>query len=109
MSAISTPISATAFSVPELRNIHKPAKSFSKRLSFSGDFGCRKSVSWDLRRRNICKMKGFKLGGRASTTDDGVAAFEQEAFVDESLSFEDGGFEATINSLVGTSIPHNLC
>ncbi|KAL1536596.1 dolichyldiphosphatase [Salvia divinorum] len=92
MSAIFTPISATAFSISELRNSREPAKSFSERLSFSGEFSCIKSVSWDFRRRNLCKMRG-------STTDDGVPAFEQEAFVDVSLTFEDGGIEATINNL----------
>ncbi|XP_057786757.1 lipid phosphate phosphatase epsilon 2, chloroplastic isoform X2 [Salvia miltiorrhiza] len=98
MSAIVTPISATAFSLSELRYPQEPAKSFSKRLSFSGKFSCRNSVSWDIRRSNICKMRGFKLV-RASTTDDGVPAFEQEAFDDESLTFNDGGIEATINNL----------
>ena len=51
-------------------------------------------------------MMGLKWG-RASTTDDGVQAFEQEAFVDVSLTFEDGGIEATMNNLVG--IPSNSC
>ncbi|KAH6755998.1 Phosphatidic acid phosphatase family protein [Perilla frutescens var. hirtella] len=99
MSAIFTPITATTFSISELRNIQEPAKSFSKRLSFSGEFSSRKSVSWDIRRRNLSRMKGFKWV-RASTTDDGVpAAFEQEAFVDESLALEEGGIEASINNL----------
>ncbi|XP_047974938.1 lipid phosphate phosphatase epsilon 2, chloroplastic-like isoform X2 [Salvia hispanica] len=43
-------------------------------------------------------MRGSRWG-RASTTDDGVPAFEQEAFVNESLTFEDGGIEATINHM----------
>ncbi|KAG6392814.1 hypothetical protein SASPL_147041 [Salvia splendens] len=98
MSAIFTPISATSFSVSELGNSREPAKCFSERLSFSGESICRNPVSWDIRRRNLCKMMGLKWG-RASTTDDGVPAFEQEAFVDVSLTFQDGGIEATVNHL----------
>lgn len=45
-------------------------------------------------------MKGVNWV-RASTTDDGVSAFDQEAFVDESPTLEEGGLEATINNLVG--------
>ncbi|XP_047974937.1 lipid phosphate phosphatase epsilon 1, chloroplastic-like isoform X1 [Salvia hispanica] len=98
MSAILTPISASAYSFPELRNSRGPTTSFSKRLGFSGEFSCRKPVCSDIRRRNLCKMRGSRWG-RASTTDDGVPAFEQEAFVNESLTFEDGGIEATINHM----------
>ena len=103
MSAILTPISASAYSFPELRNSRGPTTSFSKRLGFSGEFSCRKPVCSDIRRRNLCKMRGSRWG-RASTTDDGVPAFEQEAFVNESLTFEDGGIEATINHMVGVSL-----
>lgn len=107
MSAILTrPITPVSFSVSQPRNIQEPAKSLSKRLNFWGGFSCRKSVSWDIRRRGLSQMKGVEWA-RASTTEDGVPAFEQEAFVDESPTLEGGGIEATINNLVG--IPSQIC
>lgn len=101
MSAIFTrPITAATFTVSKSRKIQEPSKIFAKRLDFWGESNCRKSVSWDIRRRNQSIMKGSNWV-RATTSEEGVPAFAQEALVEEALTFEAGGLEATINNLVG--------
>ncbi|KAK6150646.1 hypothetical protein DH2020_015578 [Rehmannia glutinosa] len=92
------PITAANFTVPRSRNLQKPSKIFAKRLKFCGDFNCRNSVSWASGRRNQNIMKCSNWV-RESTSDKGIEAFEQEAFVEGSFKFGGGGLEATLNSL----------
>ncbi|KAI3450977.1 hypothetical protein Pfo_007642 [Paulownia fortunei] len=99
MSAIFIrPITATTFTVSQLRKPQKPSKIFAKRLDFLGESKCGQSVSWASRRRNQNTMKGSNWV-RANMSDEGIKAFEQEAFVEGSLTFGAGGLEATLNSL----------
>ncbi|KAL8465221.1 hypothetical protein ACS0TY_034646 [Phlomoides rotata] len=100
MSAVfTTPIAAPAFQVYKSRKSQEPRKLFSSiRLEFGGEFHCKKSVSWNICRRNQRIMRGSNWV-RQSTSDEGVPAFEQEALVEESVGFAEGGLEATINSL----------
>ncbi|KAL8047377.1 hypothetical protein ABFX02_08G237300 [Erythranthe guttata] len=99
MSAISIrPIIATPFTASQSRKLHKKTTLFAQRLDFWSEFSCNKSVSWAHSRRNQNRMKGFKWV-RATTSDEGVRAFEQEASMEESLTFEAAGIEATLNNL----------
>ncbi|KAL8495106.1 hypothetical protein ACS0TY_019319 [Phlomoides rotata] len=78
----TTPIAAPAFQVYKSRKSQEPFSS--RRLEFGGEFHCKKSVSWNICRRNQRIMKGSNWV-RQSTSDEGVPAFEQEALVEESL------------------------
>ncbi|KAL9161062.1 hypothetical protein ABFS82_08G241800 [Erythranthe guttata] len=99
MSAISIrPIIATPFTASQSRKLHKKTTLFAQRLDFLSEFSCNKSVPWAHSRRNRNRMKGFKWV-RATTSDEGVRAFEQEASMEESLTFEAAGIEATLNNL----------
>ncbi|PIN15770.1 Dolichyl pyrophosphate phosphatase [Handroanthus impetiginosus] len=100
MSAISIrPVTAATSGVPQSRKLQRPSNIFAKRLDFCGDLDCRKSFTWISRRRNQNTVMGSN-GVRANRNDDGgVRAFEQEALVEGSLTFADGGLEAILNSL----------
>lgn len=101
MSAISIkPIIATPFTVSKSRKLQKKSEFFAKRLDFCRDFSCRRSFTWAIRREKEKSMKGSNWV-RATTSDEGVQAFEQDALVDGSLTFGAGGIEATLNNLVG--------
>ncbi|KAL7104643.1 hypothetical protein ACP275_08G258600 [Erythranthe tilingii] len=99
MSAISIrPIIATPFTASQSRKLLKKTAAFAQRLDFWSEFSCNKSVSWAHSRRNQNRMKGFNWV-RATTSDEGALAFEQEASMEESLTFGASGIEATLNNL----------
>ncbi|GER27978.1 phosphatidic acid phosphatase (PAP2) family protein [Striga asiatica] len=73
----------------------KPSKNFAKRLDSRVDFNCRDSVSW----ARGTKIQNIMIYDRASTNDESIEVFEQEAFVDGSSKLGAGRLEATLNSL----------
>lgn len=100
-AVFTTPIAAAAFPLFKSRKFQEPRKFFPRRLEFGGEFRCKSSVSWNVCRGKKRIMKGSNLV-RASTSDEGVQALEQESLVgEESLAFRAGGIEATLNNLVG--------
>ncbi|CAA0839263.1 Lipid phosphate phosphatase epsilon 2-chloroplastic [Striga hermonthica] len=77
----------------------KPSKNFAQRLDYRVDFNCRDSVSCARRTKTQNIMIYGVNGVRASTNDESIEVFEQEAFVDGSLNLGAGRLEATLNSL----------
>ncbi|GER25145.1 3-oxoacyl-[acyl-carrier-protein] synthase 2 [Striga asiatica] len=77
----------------------KPSKIFAKRLDSRVDFNCRDSVSWARRTKTQNIMIYGVNGVRASTNDESIEVFEQDAFVDGSSKLGAGRLEATLNSL----------
>ncbi|XP_051140346.1 lipid phosphate phosphatase epsilon 1, chloroplastic isoform X2 [Andrographis paniculata] len=101
MSTISGTVSV--FTVSRSNNISKFQISAKRLINFREEFDCRASVSrhraaslWVSRRSTMESSRGIA----ASTKDDGIHSFEQEALVEETLGFGGGGgVEATMNNL----------
>ncbi|XP_075490212.1 lipid phosphate phosphatase epsilon 2, chloroplastic isoform X2 [Primulina tabacum] len=100
MSAIFVrPIRAAISQPTKLRD---PTKILARRLEYFERLELRKSIYWeDIRRINPRRMPSLNVAG-ASSSEEGVQAFEQDALMGESSSFGAGGIQATLNSLVGS-------
>ncbi|XP_075490211.1 lipid phosphate phosphatase epsilon 2, chloroplastic isoform X1 [Primulina tabacum] len=107
MSAIFVrPIRAAISQPTKLRD---PTKILARRLEYFERLELRKSIYWeDIRRINPRRMPSLNVAG-ASSSEEGVQAFEQDALMGESSSFGAGGIQATLNSLTKWLVTAVFC
>ncbi|KAL2532515.1 Lipid phosphate phosphatase epsilon 2 [Abeliophyllum distichum] len=98
LARVIRPIAAPTSITYRSERFHSSNNFFGRELYFRGKFFSRKFAFWANETRNSNTIKD-SMETHVSTSENGVQAFEQEAFIEGSLNSGAVGFEATLNSL----------